>query len=136
MGERMAGVLLYIKEDQVDWVFENEDIGSGSSSFRGMAKEGNRIFVASKSKGELAVVGEIPVSRSYEEVGHPKGWKFRATADEGTSVRYPEPVKLASVKDELSILRSTTDIWRQIQYPRWLSPEDADLLSRLGRRAR
>src|SRR2546427_8740928 len=109
----MTGVLLRIKEDQVDSVFENQDIGSGSPTFKGMAKEGNRVFVASKSGGRLAVVGEIPVSKVYEEADHPRGLEFRVTANGGTSVRYAEPVSLARVKDELSILRGTSDIWRQ-----------------------
>jgi hypothetical protein len=132
LSEGMSGVLLYIKEDQVDWVFENEDIGSRSSAFKGMAKEGDRVFVASKSEGELAVVGEIPVSKVYEAANHPRGWEFRISANRGTSVRYREPVSLSRVRGELSILKGASEIWRQIRYPRWLTPEDSELISRLG----
>lgn len=129
----MNDVLLYVKEDQIDGVFENEDVGSGSPSFKGMATRGNRVFVATKAGGELAVVGEVPVSKVYEKSDHPEGWIFRVAAEKGTSIRYPNPVPLARVNDKLSILKGSGDIWRQIRYPRWLTPEDSGLLSQLGR---
>jgi len=130
----MRGLFFYIKRDEVDWVFENEDIGSRSTSFKGMAQPGTCIFVASESPVGLAIVGEIPVWKVYEELDNPKGWKFRVAAQKGTSVRYSAPVALEAIKEQLSFTRGSTNISRKIRYPRWLTPQDMDLLSRLGRR--
>ena len=128
----MRNILLYIQEDQVDPVLDAGDIGCGQTSFAGMAKVGNRVFVASKSSGELSVVGEIPIAEAYEDDNHPYGWKFRVRALEGQSIRYSTPVKLRDVMEKLSILRGKGDVWGQIRNARWLTDEDASLLNSLG----
>ena len=58
----MANLLLYIQEGQVQTVMEKGEIGSEQTSFRGMAKPGVRVFVASKYRGEFSVVGKFVVT--------------------------------------------------------------------------
>lgn len=130
----MANLLLFIQEEQVHAVMEKADIGTGQTSFRGMAKPGNRIFVASNFRGELCVVGEGEVAETYEEESHPEGWKYRARF-EGGAIPYEVPVPLKDFKEKLSILRHSDIVSNAIRFCRWLTEEDAELLSLLGRRS-
>ncbi len=129
----MSSILLYIQGDQVEGVFEREDVGSGQTSFAGLAEVGNRVYVASEQGKGLCIVGEIPVDEKYVDEGYQRGWKYRVRATKGTSIRYGIPVQLKVVKDELSFLRGKGSIWNQVRNARRLPDEDAALLSRLGR---
>ncbi len=129
----MSSMLYYIRREQVDWVFEHEDIGSGLRSFAGMVEGADRIFVVSTDREGLCVVGEIPVAETYVDESFQGGWKYRVRASKGSSTRYGMPVHLKGLEDELTILRGKSGIWNQVRNPRWLPATDADLLSRLGR---
>ena len=129
----MANILLYIQEDQIDPVMEEGDVGSGQKNFGGTVNDRDRVFIASKYEGDLSIVGEIPVLERYVDENHPHGWKYRVRSSEGEAVRYKRPVRLKEVRTKLSILRGKGNLWSQIRNARWLTDEDAELLSKLGR---
>src|SRR2546428_13910748 len=126
-------ILFYIQEDEIAEVFAREEIGSGSPSFKGLAKPGTRLFVASRDAGELSVAGELTVGEAFENPTYRRGWKYRVRAVEHSVERYRVPVFLKDLKDRLSFLRGVPNIWNVIQYPRRIPDEDAALISSQGR---
>ena len=92
------------------------------------------MFVAGKARGERCVGGGIAVAETDVEDRHPKGWKDRARSV-GGAIPYEVPVPLKDIKEKLSILRHSDNVWNAIRNCRWLTEEDAELLSLLGSRS-
>src|SRR2546427_5167982 len=101
----MANILLYIKSEQLDWVFSHGDVGTGQKNFQRISRPGDLVFVLSTSHDGLTIFGEIPVAETYVDEKYPHGWKYRVRASAGGAVRYPTGVLLRGVKTYLTLLK-------------------------------
>src|SRR5207247_4074570 len=102
---------LYIKKDQLEWVFRHDDVGTGQKNFRTMEMPGDFVFVLSMSDDGLTIFGEIPVAENYVDNEYRHGWRYRVRAVKGGAVQYPTPVLLEGLRDHLSILKDVERVW-------------------------
>jgi len=90
------------------------------------------VFVVSKTRKGIAVIGEIPIAETYEDPEHRWGWRYRVKAVERGAKRYLEPVVLDDLGDELELLRRIGKAWPSVRYPMHLPRGDAEIIARLG----
>lgn len=124
MGDRSV----FIENDQVNAVFSSKDIGRGHDFGRLV---GGRVIVLSNPPQGWSFMGEIPIDEAYIDDARPE-WRFRAKATTRPIVRYTVPVQLAPLAGKLEAFPAGRHV-QEFQYPRPLSPSDAQEISVLGR---
>ncbi|MDP2767483.1 MAG: hypothetical protein Q8O41_08555 [Candidatus Methanoperedens sp.] len=78
----MTNIAYYIRENQLEDVLKNMDIGSGSNKIHKMIEnaDASKVYVITNYGKGRVVVAEINIKESYEDKHHK--WAYRVKGDE------------------------------------------------------
>lgn len=124
--------LLFIRPEAVDGVFATGNVGSGSSSFKGMRSSCHRVIIVTRTGRGHAVVGAIPIDESFDRPDSPGGWRYRVRARSVPVPRYKSPVNLDALVGSLDLLPAGRRVSHAVRLPRYLSSRDVQTLDQLG----